>query len=62
MGVGKVTVGKKTWRIKGGDEVFIKKGQLHRAEGVKTLKLLEITFGDFDSGDIVRVEDDYGRT
>ena len=58
----RVTVGDKTFRVKKGSEVFIRKGQLHRVEGLsKAARFLEISFGKFYEKDIVRVEDDYGR-
>ena len=58
----KVTIGKKTWKVKAGDEVFIPKKTLHRVEGLgKEARWVEISFGKFDEKDIVRVEDDYGR-
>lgn len=58
----KITVGKKVFRAKRGDEFFIPKNTLHRAEALsKSVHILEIAFGNFDEKDIVRVEDDYGR-
>jgi mannose-1-phosphate guanylyltransferase len=46
-----------------GDEFEIPPHSLHRAQGgPEGLQLLEIALGNFDEGDIVRVEDDYGRT
>ncbi|MBU0760236.1 MAG: phosphomannose isomerase type II C-terminal cupin domain [Nanoarchaeota archaeon] len=58
----KVTIGKKTFRAKCGDEFFIPKKTLHRVEALsKTVQVLEISFGKFDEKDIVRKEDDYGR-
>ena len=58
----KITLGKKTFKAKKNDEIFIPKKTLHRAEGLsKTVHILEISFGKFDEKDIVRIEDDYGR-
>jgi mannose-6-phosphate isomerase len=58
----KITVGKKTFKAKRGDEPYIKRGQLHRAQAYsKTVHILEISFGNFDEKDIIRIEDDYGR-
>jgi mannose-6-phosphate isomerase-like protein (cupin superfamily) len=51
-------------KIKGneGDEFFIPKEKKHRARaGEKPVKILEISFGDFDENDEVRVEDKYKR-
>jgi len=45
----------------GGDH-FVPREIHHRLEGgTSTLDLLELAFGDFDEGDIVRLEDKYGR-
>ena len=45
-----------------GDEYEIGIGVKHRITGKdKPAKILEISFGDFDENDIVRLEDDYGR-
>jgi len=61
-GSGKATIGKRTRKLKPGDEVYIKKKQIHSIEAYsKTVKILEISFGTFDEYDIVRVEDKYGR-
>lgn len=58
-----VTIGKKTKRIKGGDEVVVEEGTLHRIEALdKDVHVLEIAFGDFKEDDIVRINDIYGRT
>jgi mannose-6-phosphate isomerase len=56
------TVGTKRRKMKKGDEVMIKKGQLHRLEGIgKVARVLEISLGNFNEKDIKRVEDDFGR-
>jgi len=48
---------------KAGDEFEIGVGVKHRlAAGPEGITVLEIALGDFDENDIVRVEDDYGRT
>jgi len=61
-GTCRVWIRKRKIKAKQGDEFMIKKGQLHRLEGLtKTAKVLEISFGKFDKNDITRVEDDYGR-
>ena len=47
---------------KSGEEYFIEPKMIHRITGKdKPAKVLEISFGDFDENDIVRIEDDYGR-
>jgi mannose-6-phosphate isomerase-like protein (cupin superfamily) len=62
-GTGTVTVGEEKKSASPDVEFFIPKDTLHRAEaGEETLKILEISFGEFDEKDIVRVEDKYGRT
>jgi len=59
----KITVGKKTFRAKKGDEIRIPKGAIHRIEGLsKPVRILEVAFGKFDPNDIIRIEDVYGRT
>lgn len=58
----KATVGRKTKTLKKGNEAFIKKGQLHRLQGLKKqARVLEISLGKFDQKDIKRLQDDYGR-
>jgi len=47
---------------KPGDSFFVPKNASHRlAAKDKTLRVLEIAFGQFDESDIVRLEDRYGR-
>jgi mannose-6-phosphate isomerase len=46
-----------------GDEINIHVGSLHRLTGGENgIAVLEISFGEFDEQDIVRTEDDFGRT
>ena len=62
-GSGTITHGEETSEVKVGDEFFIEQGQQHRAKGgAENLVFLEIALGEFDEGDIVRLEDKYGRT
>ena len=57
-----ITVGDKITRAKVGDEFFISKETKHRLAGGDTdAQVLEISFGDFDEDDIVRLEDVYER-
>jgi len=42
--------------------LLISKGSLHRAEGLKESKILEISTGRFKEGDEIRYEDKYGRS
>ena len=46
-----------------GEELFIPRGTVHRlsAGGEEPVRILEISFGEFDEGDIVRLDDVYGR-
>jgi len=58
----KITLGKRTFKVKKGDEVFVDKKMNHRIEALdKEVHVLEIAFGEFDEKDIVRLEDDYKR-
>jgi mannose-6-phosphate isomerase len=46
-----------------GDEFEIPAGTKHRLQGLDTDGvILEISFGNFNEDDIVRLEDDFGRT
>ncbi|EKD56959.1 MAG: mannose-6-phosphate isomerase I [uncultured bacterium] len=58
-----VTVGDKTFKVSKFEEVFIGKEQNHRliGSGEESGFVMEISFGNFDENDIVRVEDSYGR-
>ncbi len=61
-GSGTITVGDSTCEAKEGDQFFVHTGEKHRAEAGETgLEFLEIAFGEFDEGDIIRLEDKYGR-
>lgn len=58
----KVTLGKRIFTAKKGDEVVIKPRTLHRIEAFsKPVNVLEISFGNFSEDDVERVEDKYGR-
>lgn len=58
----KVTIGKKTFTVKKGDEFIVHRGQPHRVQALaKPVSFLEVSFGHFDENDITRIEDDYGR-
>ena len=44
-----------------GDEFFIPQGMSHRLKTEDdSLEVLEISFGEFDENDIIRLEDNYG--
>ncbi|RMD67992.1 mannose-6-phosphate isomerase [Candidatus Pacearchaeota archaeon] len=58
----RVTLGKRTFKVGKGDEVFIPRRALHRVEALdKPVRILEIAFGKFDERDIERLDDIYGR-
>jgi mannose-6-phosphate isomerase-like protein (cupin superfamily) len=59
---GYAQIGKKEKKFKKGEIVKIKKEMLHRLFSKdKEVIVLEVSFGNFDENDIVRVEDIYGR-
>ena len=62
-GCGEVQIGNKTTDISEGDELFIEKYQVHRVRsaGLTDLVIIEIQTGVCNEGDIIRIEDDYGR-
>jgi mannose-6-phosphate isomerase len=45
------------------EKLYIPRGTVHRlsSEGEEPVRILEISFGEFDEEDIVRLEDAYGR-
>ena len=58
-----VTIGDITCQADEEDEFFIAKGQKHRIETEGcSVKVLEISFGNFDENDIVRLKDKYKRS
>lgn len=58
-----VTVGEQTWSAQPGEKVWVPQGAQHRMgnSGGVPGRVLEIGYGHFDEGDIVRLEDDYSR-
>ncbi|MFH1327186.1 MAG: phosphomannose isomerase type II C-terminal cupin domain [archaeon] len=57
-----VQIGKTKKRVKPGEIVKVPKKRPHRIiTGLKKVKVLEISFGEFREGDEVRLEDKYGR-
>ena len=61
-GSGTVTLGERSQQVKMGDNFWSPKGTEHRMEAEGSgVEFLEISFGEFDEGDIIRVEDRYGR-
>jgi mannose-1-phosphate guanylyltransferase len=58
-----VQIGSEKKIRKEGDEVIIPRKTIHRLEGANAdAIILEISTGDFDEKDIIRLEDDYNRT
>jgi mannose-6-phosphate isomerase len=45
------------------EKLYIPRGTVHRlsCEGEQPVRILEVSFGEFDENDIVRLEDVYGR-
>ncbi len=57
-----VTTGEEVVSAKKGDEFFIPIGKKHTMKGKgEGVVFLEISFGDFDEGDIIRLKDKYER-
>ncbi len=57
-----IVVGEESHDGKEGDEFFIPRLTKHRIKtGDSPVRVLEISFGKFDEGDIVRLEDKYKR-
>ena len=46
-----------------GEKLYVPRGTVHRlsAGGEEPVRVLEVSFGEFDEDDIVRLEDVYGR-
>lgn len=55
------TIGNNRKEIKKGDRILIGKNTKHRMEAKEDITFLEISFGEFDEKDIVRLTDKYGR-
>jgi mannose-6-phosphate isomerase-like protein (cupin superfamily) len=61
-GSGTIRIGEKDNDAREGDMFFTPRHAKHRIlGGLEGLICLEIAFGDFDEGDIKRLEDRYGR-
>jgi len=59
----RVELGDQTVYPERGEKIFIPRRTTHRlcAVGGNPIRILEISFGEFDEEDIVRLEDAYGR-
>lgn len=60
----RVELGEDVFRPEPEEKLFIPRQTVHRlsATGDDPVRVLEISFGEFDESDIVRLEDIYGRT
>ncbi len=57
-----IEIGDESRTLKSGEAVFIPTLTKHRLSSqLKTVRVLEISFGNFDEGDITRYEDDFNR-
>lgn len=48
--------------LKRGETITIPVGAIHRITGIEDSIILEISFGEFNEKDIVRLDDDFGRS
>lgn len=61
-GTPEVTIGASIMRAKVGDEFMVPEKTNHRIAAIdEDVLFFEISYGDFDENDIVRIKDDYGR-
>jgi mannose-6-phosphate isomerase len=61
-GKGIIQIGEERTGIEIGKTYFIPKDTLHRLEAdTEPIIVLEVSFGQFDENDIIRLEDRYGR-
>ena len=59
----RVELGEKVLHPAPEEKLFIPRGTIHRlsCDGERPVRILEVSFGEFDEDDIVRLEDVYGR-
>lgn len=59
-----ITVGDRVWQPEKNEEIFISRKTPHRllCIGQEQARVMEIWLGDSDESDIVRVQDEYGRS
>ena len=61
-GPAEVTAEDETKLLQEGDTIMIPRKTIHRLSGLDNpVTILEISYGDFDESDIVRLQDDYSR-
>ncbi len=57
-----IIIGDEEFTAEEGEEFMVDKGKKHRISAKDTeVQILEISFGEFDEDDIIRIEDKYGR-
>ena len=64
-GLGTAIIGSEEFRLSPGATHFVPIGAIHRLqsdEGAEPLEIIEVQTGVCDEDDIVRIEDDWGRT
>lgn len=62
-GMPTITIGNEEFVAQQGEEFIVKKGEKHRISAKDTtVRVLEISSGEFNENDIVRIKDKYGRT
>ncbi len=62
-GTAQVELDGKIIEVKEEENIVIPKGAKHRVKALNNnCVILEISYGNFDENDIVRIEDDYART
>ena len=62
-GYGKLTLGTRAYTVGPGDSYIVEKEVIHRLEAYSDgLTFMEVQRGDCTEEDIVRIEDDYGRS
>jgi len=59
----RVELGDKVFSPAPGEKLYIPRETVHRlaCDGERPVRILEVSFGEFDEEDIVRLEDVYGR-
>jgi mannose-6-phosphate isomerase len=59
-----ITVGDRVWQPEKNEEIFISRKTPHRLRsiGQEQARVMEIWLGDSDESDIVRMQDEYGRS
>lgn len=58
----RVTLDNRSAVLSPGQTITVPVGSAHRIEGIEDSAILEISIGEFDENDIVRLQDDYGRS